>query len=68
MNQLKALTQHCNFENQLNKMLRHRFVCSVKDKTIKLRLIAEPELTFETAFKMVCSLEEANKKSSSWGY
>ena len=61
VNQLKALTEHCNFENQLNKMLRDRLVCGVKDKTIQLRLIAEPELTFETAFKMACSLEEANK-------
>ena len=61
VNQLKALSEHCNFENQLNKMLRDRLVCGIRDKTIQLQLIADNELTFETAFQKACSLEEANK-------
>ena len=61
--ELHHLSEHCNFGPSLNEMLRDRIVCGIKDQKIQRRLLAEPELTFDKAFKLVSASESADKNA-----
>lgn len=39
--ELRALSEHCNFTNTLESILRDRLVCGVNDPQIQKRLLAE---------------------------
>ena len=56
-NQLWHISEHCDFGDMLNAMLRDRLVCAINDQRIQRRLLAEPGLTFAKA--MVQELAEA---------
>ena len=43
----------------LDDMLWNRLVCGCKDCCLQCKLLAEPYLTFEKAFKQVTSMEAA---------
>ena len=44
--ELRKLSEHCNFQDMLNDMLRDRLVCGVNDSRLQRRLLAETDLTF----------------------
>ena len=58
---LRALAEHCNFQDSLEIMLRDRLVYSINDKAIQKRLLAEPKLTYKKAVELAQELEMANR-------
>ncbi|CAM1308578.1 Uncharacterised protein r2_g1856 [Pycnogonum litorale] len=59
---LKKLVGPCQYASQQEEMLRDRFVVGLKDKSIQIRLLAEPDsLTFQKALELACALELADK-------
>ena len=60
---LRHLTQHCEFGDSLQDMLRDRLVCGVNDTCLQRRLLAESSLTFETALKLATAWESAEKNA-----
>ena len=61
---LRRLAIHCNFDTALSKTLRDRFVCGLCAEHIQNRLLAGPELTFDTAIKIAVSMETASRDAS----
>lgn len=59
--ELRALAGNCNFGASLNTMLRDRLVCGVNNETMQKRLLAESELTFDSALKITTSMEAATQ-------
>ena len=59
--ELRRLSEHCDFGNTLEDMLRDRLVCGIRDIRVQRRLLAEPGLTFTKAFGLAQSAELAEK-------
>ncbi|KHJ42002.1 zinc knuckle, partial [Trichuris suis] len=49
--ELRRLSEHCNFGNGLDTVLRDRFVCGISDEELQRRLLAEQVATFDAALK-----------------
>ena len=54
---LRALTQHCEFGDNLDTMLRDRLVCGVNNEQLQRRLLSEPRLTFAKAMEISRTFE-----------
>ena len=65
--ELKKLAIHCGFndENTLKCMLCDRLVCGINDSRMQHRLLAEPDLDYDKAFKIVLAMESAAENTSS---
>ena len=61
--ELRHLSADCNFGDSLSDMLRDRLVCGVGSVRVQKRLLAEPDLTFESAFKLSTAMETADKNA-----
>ena len=48
----------------VKQMLRDRIVCGINDPRIQCRLLAERELTYQSAFELVQSMETANQNTN----
>lgn len=59
--ELRNLSEHCEFGESLDEMLRDRLVCGVADNRIQRRLLAEPKLTLKRANEVALALETAEK-------
>ena len=59
---LKKLSEHCNFGDSLNDMLRDRIVCGIQDQRTQRRLLAETDLTLKRAFEVAQAIESADKQ------
>ena len=59
--QLRSLSEHCNFGDTLEVMIRDRLVCGINDDAIQKRLLSEPKLTYKRAVELAQSLETADK-------
>ena len=59
--QLRSLSEHCNFGDNLEVMIRDRLVCGINDDTIQKRLLSESKLTYLRAVELAQSLENADK-------
>ncbi|KAI2667094.1 hypothetical protein H4Q32_031059 [Labeo rohita] len=57
--ELRRLSVHCSFGDQLDAMLRDRIVCGVLDEALQRRLLAEPTLTFKEAEERALAAETA---------
>ena len=57
MTQLRKLSEHCGFGDQLEDMLRDHLVCCYRDKQLQWTLLAQQELTFDKAFKTARAME-----------
>ena len=57
--ELRRLSEHCDFGDQLDNMLRDRIVCGVRDTHVQRRLLAEPQLTYKKAFDLAQAAEMA---------
>ena len=60
---LRKLSEHCDFGETLDHMLRDRLVCGIRDVRIQRRLLAEPDLTFKKAYDLAQASETAEKNS-----
>ena len=61
--QLRKLSEHCRFGEQLEDMLRDRMVCGCRDKQLQCRLLSEPDLSYDKAFKMARARETAEQEA-----
>ena len=61
--ELRNLSEHCEFGEQLEKMLRDRLVCGVNDERIQRRLLAESQLEFKKAMELATAMETADKNT-----
>lgn len=61
--QLRKLSEHCNFGDTLDSMLRDRLVCGCNDHRLQCKLLAEPDLTFTKAFNIAKAVEMAECES-----
>ena len=61
---LKRLAETCNFGDtaRLNEMMRDRLVCGVANEKWQQRLLAEDNLTYEKAFKILLSVEASEEE------
>ena len=57
---LQKLSEHCNFGETLDNMLKDRLMCGINDAKIQRRLLAEPELTLKKAIDLALALESAS--------
>ena len=58
---LRQLSEHCDFGETLNDMLRDRLVCGIDNDQYQRRLLSEANLTFERAFALAQSMETADQ-------
>ncbi len=61
--ELRNISEHCDFQNTLEEMLRDRLVCGINDEQIQRRLLAESTLDFRKAMKISTSMETAIKNA-----
>ena len=61
--ELCKLSEHCDFGDTLNDMLRDRLVCGINDQRIQRRLLAESALTFAKAMEIAKAAEAAEKNA-----
>ena len=54
--ELRNLSEHCEFGDQLEKMLRDRLVCAVNDERIQRRLLAKSQLEFKKAMELATAM------------
>lgn len=60
--QLKQLAEYCKFGVTLSPMLRDRLVCGIADERWQKRLLAEEDLTYDKAVKLLLSMEAAESE------
>jgi hypothetical protein len=60
---LRSLSEHCEYGNKLEEMLRDRLVCGVMDDKIQRRLLSESDLTYDKATKLSLAMEQADKSA-----
>ena len=58
--ELKSLSEHCDFGDALDDMLRDRIVCGIQDQRTQPRLLAETDLTFKRVFEVAQAIESAD--------
>ena len=61
--ELRKLSEHCNFQDMLNNMLRDLLVCGANDSRLKSRLLAETDLTFGNELELTQVLEAAERNA-----
>ena len=61
--QLRRLSEHCQFGDTLEDMLRDRVVCGIRDARVQRRLFSEPSLTFKKAFELAQTAEVADQNT-----
>ncbi|KAL5468747.1 hypothetical protein EMCRGX_G029860 [Ephydatia muelleri] len=61
--ELRKLSEHCEFGNTLEDMLRDRLVCGIRNARVQRRLLAESGLTFAKAFELTLAAELAEKNA-----
>jgi len=61
--ELRNLSEHCDFGDQLEKMLRDQLVCGLNDEWIQRRLLAESQLEFKKAMELATAMEIANRNT-----
>lgn len=60
---LRKLSIHCNFKD-IERTLRDRLVCGIRDKEVQRKMLQQPNLTFESACNMALSHESANSDAN----
>ena len=63
MAESRNISEHCDFQNTLEEILRDRLVCGINDEQIQRRLLAESTLDFKKAMKIATSVETAIKNA-----
>ena len=55
----RKLSEHCNFNQNLEDSLRDKLVCSLNDQKIQQKLLATRNLTLESAIDTAVAMEAA---------
>ena len=58
---LRALSEHCEFGDTLEDMLRDRLVCGIADSRMQRAMLAELKLKFARAFELAQTMESADR-------
>lgn len=61
--ELRKLSENCNFGEQLNSMLRDRLVCGIFDADIQRKLLADSQLTLQSALDVALAGEAALRQA-----
>lgn len=61
--ELKAFAEKCNFGNFLDRALRDKFVCGVRDNQLRSKFLKESSLTFKKACELALSWEMAEDET-----
>ena len=61
---LQKLAITCEFGTYREEVIRDRFVCSLRDRTIQRKLLAESSLVLQSAVEKACAAELAEKEIS----
>lgn len=64
---LRRIVDNCNFGLLLNRMLRDRLVCGLRNKKLQQTLLARRYLTLDSAVDMADATEVATKESTQMG-
>ena len=59
----RKLTEHCNFGETLDDMMRDRLVCGIKDEKVQRRLLADPDLKYKRAVELALAFELVSKNT-----
>ena len=59
--ELRRISEHCQFADSLDAMLRDRLVCGINDQRMQRRLLAEPDLTCKKAVELAQAIESADQ-------
>ncbi|MCG8113098.1 MAG: RNase H-like domain-containing protein [Candidatus Thiodiazotropha taylori] len=59
--ELRKLSEHCDFEANLNDALRDRLVCGIRNENIQKKLLSESDLTLQKAINIATAMETAAK-------
>jgi hypothetical protein len=62
--ELKKMAQHCKFGTFLSEALRDRMVCGINDEMIQRKLLAESDLTYDSALRLALNNEAAQSQST----
>lgn len=65
--ELKSLAQRCNFELFLDRSLRDKFVCGVRDNHLRAKFLKETDLTFRKACEIALNWEMAEDETKKIG-
>ncbi|KAH7953602.1 hypothetical protein HPB49_010523 [Dermacentor silvarum] len=58
---LRGLTSACTFEDQLDSLLRDRFVCGINNPAMQTRLLELPDLSMDDVVKAAQAMDAATK-------
>ena len=61
--ELRKLSEHCNFGNNLPEYLRDRFVCGLNDERVQQKLLAANDLTLKLAVDIATAMEAAARSA-----
>ena len=64
---LRDLALDCDYGDSLAQMLRDRLVCGVNHAGIQSKLLAQADLTFETAYTLALSVEASERDTKTLG-
>ena len=59
----RKITEHCEYGDRLNEMLRDRLVCGIYDKRVQRRFLQDARLTYNGSLAMALAAESAAKDS-----
>ena len=54
--ELQSLSEHCDFRDQLEEMMRDRLVCGMNDERTQSRLLVESRLDFQKALELATAI------------
>lgn len=63
--EIRRLAEKCNFGTSLERMLRDRIVCGVRDEDVRRSLLTQRKLTLQQAEDFVVSAQEAAENAKS---
>ena len=61
--ELRKLSEHCNFESNLEENLRDKFVCGLNDEKVQQKLLATSNLTLKSAVDTATAMEAAARSA-----
>ena len=65
MAELRCLTTHCNYRDNLEETLHDRLVCGIRDVDTQRKLLSVPDLTLKKALEIAQGSEAAVKMAKS---
>ena len=61
--ELRKLSEHCNFGNNLQESIRDKFVCGLNDEKVQQKLLATKDITLQIAVDTATAMEAAARSA-----